>query len=67
MYVQQHWETFIREEDFSYISLQRLNAVRIPAAWWITVQEGSPEATSCHSPFYPGYLEMLDKAFDWAE
>jgi len=35
VHVQQHWETFINEEDFSYISSQGLNAVRIPVAWWM--------------------------------
>uniref|UniRef100_A0A0D9XJ30 Uncharacterized protein n=1 Tax=Leersia perrieri TaxID=77586 RepID=A0A0D9XJ30_9ORYZ len=62
--LQDHWNTYIVEDDFSFISSHGLNAVRIPIAWWITKQNDTP---SCHPPNYPGYQAVLDKAFDWAD
>ncbi|RCV43120.1 hypothetical protein SETIT_9G269700v2 [Setaria italica] len=62
--LQDHWSTFIVEDDFSFISSNGLNAVRIPVAWWITNEANTP---SCHPPSYPRYQAVLDKAFDWAD
>ncbi|XP_044962372.1 probable glucan 1,3-beta-glucosidase A [Hordeum vulgare subsp. vulgare] len=62
--LQDHWNTFITEEDFRFISSNGLNAVRIPVAWWITKTD---DTSSCHPPNYPGYQAMLDRAFQWAE
>ncbi|KAE8817318.1 putative glucan 1,3-beta-glucosidase A [Hordeum vulgare] len=62
--LQDHWKTFITEEDFRFISSNGVNAVRIPVAWWITKTDDTP---SCHPPNYPGYQAMLDRAFQWAE
>uniref|UniRef100_A0A0E0EX45 Uncharacterized protein n=1 Tax=Oryza meridionalis TaxID=40149 RepID=A0A0E0EX45_9ORYZ len=61
--LQDHWNSFITEDDFRFISSKGLNAVRIPVAWWITRDSGPP----CHPPNYPGYQAVLDRAFVWAE
>ncbi|XP_062098221.1 probable glucan 1,3-beta-glucosidase A [Humulus lupulus] len=56
-----HWETFIVEEDFKFISENGLNAVRIPVGWWIAKDPSPPR------PYVGGSLTMLDKAFFWAQ
>ncbi|CAN1236088.1 Glucan 1,3-beta-glucosidase, partial [Linum grandiflorum] len=58
---QEHWNTFIVEEDFKFISQNRLNAVRIPVGWWIASDPNPPK------PFVGGSLQALDNAFRWAE
>ncbi|KAL6643018.1 hypothetical protein ACP70R_021199 [Stipagrostis hirtigluma subsp. patula] len=56
-----HWSTFIVESDFSFIASSGLNAVRIPVGWWIASDLNPP------LPFVGGSLQVLDKAFSWAE
>ncbi|CAN6477679.1 unnamed protein product [Victoria cruziana] len=58
--MQEHWNTFIVEDDFSFISKNGLNAVRIPVGWW-TAMNPTP------APFVAGSLDVLDRAFSWAE
>ncbi|KAG2716587.1 hypothetical protein I3760_03G133600 [Carya illinoinensis] len=55
-----HWNTYITEEDFSFMSSKGLNAVRIPVGWWIAHDPAPPK------PFVGGSLEALDNAFRWA-
>lgn len=52
-----HRDTYVTEEDFSFIAGQGLNLVRIPVPYFIFGDR----------PPYPGCVEYLDKAFDWAE
>ncbi|CAN1236083.1 Glucan 1,3-beta-glucosidase [Linum grandiflorum] len=59
--MREHWNTFIVEEDFKFISQNRLNAVRIPVGWWIASDPNPPK------PFVGGSLQALDNAFRWAE
>ncbi|OMO94237.1 Glycoside hydrolase, family 5 [Corchorus olitorius] len=59
--VEEHWNSFIVEEDFKFISENGLNAVRIPVGWWIASDPTPPW------PFVGGSLEALDNAFLWAE
>ncbi|XP_041002919.1 uncharacterized protein LOC121248502 isoform X2 [Juglans microcarpa x Juglans regia] len=56
-----HWNTYITEEDFSFMSSKGLNAVRIPVGWWIAQDPTPPK------PFVGGSLEALDNAFTWAQ
>ncbi|KAK8941133.1 hypothetical protein KSP39_PZI010307 [Platanthera zijinensis] len=56
-----HWNSFIVEEDFKFISENGLTAVRIPVGWWIKYDENPPR------PFVGGSLQALDRAFSWAE
>lgn len=52
-----HRDTYVTEEDFLSIAGQGLNLVRIPVPYFIFGDR----------PPYPGCVEYLDKAFDWAE
>ena len=52
-----HRDTYIGEEDFAEIANHGLNLVRIPVPYFIFGDR----------PPYPGCVEYLDKAFDWAE
>ncbi|XP_074262981.1 putative glucan 1,3-beta-glucosidase A isoform X2 [Silene latifolia] len=56
-----HWNTFIVEDDFRFISENGLNAVRIPVGWWIASDPTPPK------PFVGGSLAALDNAFIWAQ
>ncbi|GFQ06696.1 glucan 1 3-beta-glucosidase a [Phtheirospermum japonicum] len=57
----EHWNTFIREKDFKFISDNGLDTTRIPVGWW-TAHDPSPP-----SPYVGGSLQALDKAFEWAK
>ncbi|KAK3260681.1 hypothetical protein CYMTET_30372, partial [Cymbomonas tetramitiformis] len=56
--LQDHWESFIKKEDFEWLVKHGVNSVRIPVGYWI-LQE--------HAPFLHGALAALDNAFAWAE
>ncbi|PKU71965.1 hypothetical protein MA16_Dca007329 [Dendrobium catenatum] len=56
-----HWNNFIVEDDFKFMSENGLNAVRIPVGWWILFDQNPPH------PFVGGSLQALDNAFSWAE
>lgn len=56
-----HWNTYITEEDFKFMSENGLSAVRIPVGWWIAFDPTPPK------PFVGGSLEALDNAFTWAQ
>ena len=58
---QNHWNTFIVEDDFKFISSNGLNAVRIPVGWWIASDPTPPK------PYVGGSLQALDDAFKWAQ
>ncbi|KAF3789174.1 putative glucan 1-3-beta-glucosidase A [Nymphaea thermarum] len=58
--MQEHWNTFIVEDDFDFIAKNGLNSVRIPVGWW-TAKDPTP------APFVAGSLDVLDRAFSWAE
>ncbi|KAK1350217.1 putative glucan 1,3-beta-glucosidase A [Heracleum sosnowskyi] len=59
--MREHWNTFITEEDFKFISENGLNAVRIPVGWWIASDPTPPK------PYVGGSLAALDNAFKWAK
>ncbi|PON65303.1 Fascin [Parasponia andersonii] len=58
---QDHRSTYITEDDFSFMSSNGLNAVRIPVGWWIALDPTPPK------PFVGGSLQALDNAFHWAQ
>lgn len=60
-YFQEHWSSFIVEDDFKFIARNGLNAVRIPVGWWITSDPTPPW------PYVGGSLHALDNAFSWAK
>lgn len=59
--MQEHWSTFIVEDDFKFISENGLDTVRIPVGWWIANDPSPPW------PYVGGSLQALDNAFSWAE
>ncbi|EXB39756.1 Glucan 1,3-beta-glucosidase 2 [Morus notabilis] len=58
--LQEHWNNFVTEQDFRFMSANGLNAVRIPVGWWIAYDPNPPK------PFVGGSLQALDNAFNWA-
>ncbi|KAF5940509.1 hypothetical protein HYC85_021676 [Camellia sinensis] len=58
---QEHWNTFIVEDDSNFIPSNRINAVRIPVGWWIASDPTPPK------PYVRGSLQALDNAFIWAQ
>lgn len=65
----QHWNTFITREDFAWLADVGINAVRIPIGHWIF---GPPYPYhraygSDPFPYVEGGIDILDRAFDWAE
>uniref|UniRef100_A0ACD5TAT5 Uncharacterized protein n=1 Tax=Avena sativa TaxID=4498 RepID=A0ACD5TAT5_AVESA len=57
----EHWSSYIVEDDFAFMAANGLNAVRIPVGWWIASDPSPP------APFVGGSLQALDNAFTWAE
>ena len=55
--IKKHRDTYVTEEDFRFISENRLNTVRLPV----------PYFTFGDRPPFVGCVEWIDKAFDWAE
>ncbi|KAF5749820.1 hypothetical protein HS088_TW03G00146 [Tripterygium wilfordii] len=41
--MQNHWNTYITEQDFQFMSANGLNAVRIPVGWWIAKDPNPPK------------------------
>lgn len=55
----QHWSTFITQDDFNQIAAAGMNHVRIPVGYWaLTPLEGDP--------YVDGQLPYLDQAVGWA-
>jgi glucan 1,3-beta-glucosidase len=64
-----HWNTFIVEDDFAWLAEVGINAVRIPVGHWLFGPDypyHRAYGASKH-PFVVGGLDILDRAFDWAE
>ncbi|XP_021275037.1 glucan 1,3-beta-glucosidase A-like [Herrania umbratica] len=59
--MQDHWNSYITEEDFNFMSANGLTSVRIPVGWWIAQDPNPPK------PFVGGSLQALGRAFTWAE
>lgn len=63
--IEEHWDTFITEDDFIWLKEHDIDYVRIPIPWWLwgdSYYEGTEhEVTYANSVFY------LDRAMTWAE
>ncbi|MBA0761064.1 hypothetical protein Gotri_023763, partial [Gossypium trilobum] len=59
--MQDHWNSYITEQDFNFMSSNGLDAVRVPVGWWIAQDLNPPR------PFVGGSSRALDNAFTWAE
>ncbi|KAL8810338.1 MAG: hypothetical protein Q9223_003210 [Gallowayella weberi] len=57
--LQNHWNTWITQDDFNAIAKAGLNHVRIPIGYWaLALLDGDP--------YVQGQLDVLDKAITWA-
>lgn len=54
--LRKHYETYITEEDFAFMANAGVNLLRIPIPYYIYGEEDRPAS-----------IDILDKAFDWAE
>ena len=60
--LQQHWSTWIVEDDFKQIAEAGLNTVRLPIPHWLWKSAGSEK-----EPFLVGAeLPYIDQALRWA-
>lgn len=58
--LQQHWNSWITQDDFNQMAKAGLNHVRIPIGYWSVIpREGEP--------FVQGAYQVLGKALDWAQ
>jgi glucan 1,3-beta-glucosidase len=58
--LQQHWNSWITQDDFQQMAAAGLNHVRIPIGYWSVVPiEGDP--------YVQGAYELLGTALDWAQ
>jgi glucan 1,3-beta-glucosidase len=67
--LKRHWNTFITRDDFAWLHERGLNAVRIPLGHWIFGPDYPyhPKYGDARYPFVEGGIEVLDRAFTWAE
>jgi len=67
--LKQHWQTFICQEDFAWLAACGINAVRIPVGHWIFGSDYPYHRSfgQIKYPYVPGGIDVLDRAFDWAE
>ncbi len=64
-----HWDTFITKDDFVWLAQCGINAVRIPVGHWLFGADYPyhPSYGDNRYPFAQGGLQVLDRAFVWAE
>jgi glucan 1,3-beta-glucosidase len=64
-----HWQTFITRDDFAWLAGVGINAVRIPLGHWIFGANYPYHRTyrEYQYPFVDGGIEILDRAFQWAQ
>jgi len=56
--MEEHWSSWITEEDIAWMAGHGINAVRVPFGYWMVF----PMA-----PFVPGQLKYLEDLFRWCE
>ncbi len=54
--IEEHWDTFITEDDFIWLSNHGIDYVRLPIPWWLWGEEG-----------YYNSLFYIERAMYWAE
>lgn len=67
--LKKHWDSFIVEEDFQWLTERGINAVRIPVGFWLfgPPYPHHPAYGENPTPFARGGDLVLDRAFEWAE
>ncbi len=68
-HLKHHWNTFITQDDFIWLAEIGINAVRIPVGHWLFGPDYPYHSRygETRYPFVTGGIEILDRAFDWAE
>jgi glucan 1,3-beta-glucosidase len=64
-----HWQTFITQDDFAWLAQIGINAVRIPLGHWLFGPDYPYHRAyrNLRHPFVQGGIDVLDRAFTWAE
>ncbi|MNQ41788.1 Endoglucanase C [compost metagenome] len=67
--LKQHWNSFITRDDFVWLHERGINAVRIPLGHWIFGPDYPYHRSYGDNPhpFVEGGIEVLDRAFAWAD
>ncbi|KAG6908345.1 hypothetical protein DXG01_005256 [Tephrocybe rancida] len=66
--LQQHWSTWITEDDFVAISSAGLNHVRIPLGYWsVPLTPSDTDGSTSVAPYTPGAWPYLLKGLEWAK
>ncbi|KAK7033111.1 glycoside hydrolase family 5 protein [Favolaschia claudopus] len=65
--LQNHWETWITEDDFTAIAAAGLTHVRIPVGYWsVPLTSADTNGSTSPAPYIPGAWPYLLKALNWA-
>jgi glucan 1,3-beta-glucosidase len=64
--LQNHWETFITEDDFIWLAEHNINFVRLPIPWWLFGVELAYEGLE-YETSYAASVTYIDQAMIWAE
>lgn len=64
----QHWNSYIKRDDFAWLAKVGINAVRLPLGHWIFGKDYPYHwSYGAHRyPFVVGGIEIVDKVFAWA-
>lgn len=63
-----HWDTFITEDDFEFLSDHGVNYVRLPIPWWLWGEEFSyTHEGVTHDITYGASIQYIERAMVWAE
>ncbi|KAG6820953.1 hypothetical protein H0H93_009189 [Arthromyces matolae] len=66
--LQNHWDTWITEDDFAAISAAGLNHVRIPLGYWsVPLTSSDTNGTTDIAPYTSGAWPYLLKGLNWAK
>jgi glucan 1,3-beta-glucosidase len=63
--IENHWDTFITEDDFIWLKEHDIDTVRLPIPWWLfgeTYYQGTE-----HEVTYASSVYYIDRAMTWAE
>ncbi|KAJ7158774.1 glycoside hydrolase family 5 protein [Mycena filopes] len=66
--LQNHWATWITEDDFAAMAGAGLNHVRIPYGYWsVPLSASDTSGSTSTAPYTPGAWPYLLKAVNWAK
>jgi len=64
--LEEHWDTFITEDDFIWLEAHDIEYVRIPIPWWLMDGDTYYVGTE-HEVTYASATFYVDRAMTWAE